>query len=176
MNKKTKGFFGILARYTIIILVSIGNLKLFYRLLTPVTIKVLAMVLRPFYDIIIVGNLIYGRGITIEIASSCIMAPAFFLMFLLVFSTPDIKPKKRIRVLVVSFVILFIYNIGRIVFLVSIIHSPHFDTIHWILQNLVSMVVVAIIWIGMASLLKIKTVPVCSDLKNIYGLIKKSKH
>ncbi len=176
MNKKTKGILSIFARYTIIILISVGNLKLIYNLLTPPTVKVLVMVLRPFYDIIVVGNFIYVRGITTEIASSCIIASAFFLMFILIFSTPDIKPKKRILAFMVSFVILFILNIARMVFLVSIIHSPHFNTIHWILQNLVSMVVVAAIWIGMVSLLKIKTVPVCSDVKYIYGLIKKSKH
>ena len=173
MNKTTKRILGIFGRYAVIVFFAIGNFTLIYSLLTPPTVKALAMALRPFYDIVVINNFIYVRGITTEIAPSCIIASAFFLMILLIFSTPEIKPKKRILALVISFAILFILNIARMVFLVSIIHSPHFDTAHWILQNLLSIVAVAAIWIGMVSLLRIRAVPAYSDLKYIYGFIKK---
>lgn len=176
MNKKAKRILSIFARYAIIVLISIGNLKLIYSLLTPPTVKVLAMALKSFYDISAIDNFIYVRGVTTEIAPSCIIASAFFLMFFLIFSTPDIKPKKRIFALMISFVILFTLNIARMVFLVSIIHSRYFIAMHWIMQNLLSIFAVAAIWIGMVSILRIKKVPVCSDLKYIYGLVKKPKH
>lgn len=173
MKKQTKKVLGVFLRYFTIVMVSMGNFYIFYALLTSLTIKTLAAVLRPFVDTVVVNTFIYTRVAIAEVAPSCIAVLAFFLLFFLVFSTADMKPKERFLALIISFAALFILNIARMVFLISIAHSPNYETIHWVLQNLLSTVAVAAIWIGTVSLLKIKEVPVFSDIKYIHGLIKK---
>lgn len=175
MNETKKRILGIIARYAIIILISLGNFSLIYKLVTPPTVRVLALTLRQFYNITVIENFIRVRGVIIEVAPECTIALTFFVIFMLILSTPDIKPKRRAFVLIASAAILFILNIARIVFIVSIIHSQYFAVTHWFIENILSAFVAFGIWLAMVLLLKIKKVPVLSDLKYIHSLIKKSK-
>jgi len=170
MCRTNRAFSFLFLRYGTIFLVSLGNLYIFHALLTAPTVKAVAVALSPFYKVTVAGTFIYVKGVTTQIARSCVAASAYYLLFLLTWSTAEIQPRKRLYALLISFSSLFILNIARMVFLVSIIEKPYFDTVHWILQNLTSVVAVVAIWITVTHLLKIKTLPFYSDLKYIYSL------
>lgn len=138
--------------------------------------SILPVLLRPFFDFTVNGNFIYFDGLIAEVAQSCLAISAFFLLFMLVFATPDIKPAKRLLALVISFAALFILNIMRMFFLVFIIHKPYFEMVHFILLHLVSLVVVVAIWIGMVKLLKIKAIPFYPDVIYLWGLTRPVQH
>ena len=166
------------SRYLLIILLGLGNLYLFYKLLTPLTISVLDAILSLSGDALIIGNSIHFKRIIFEIVPACIAGSAFYLMFILVFSTAEIKLRKRIAILVSSFALLFVFNMSRLVFLVSIVRTSYFETVHWLLWNFVSVIFVVGIWILMVYLFHLKTTPIYSDLKYLFDLIysrKKSK-
>ncbi len=173
-----KNIFEIFSRYLLIILLGLGNLYLFYKLLTPITISILDSILSLSGESLVIGNSIHFKRIIFEIVPACIAGSAFYLIFIFVFSTREINFKKRLAVLLSSFVLLFFFNMSRLVFLVSIVRTNYFEAVHWLLWNFVSIIFVVGIWILMVYLFRLKTIPVYSDLKYLFGLIdsgKKSK-
>jgi exosortase/archaeosortase family protein len=176
MNIQNKKISNIFIRYLIIILAGLGNLYIFYKILTPLTVAVLETVLSLYTEVLVSTNLLYiSSGKMIEIAPACVAGAAFFLLLILVFSTAEITPRRRFIVLVTSFTILFVLNITRILVLVSLIGSTNFEQIHWVFWHIVSIVFVVATWIAMTYLYKIKTVPVYSDIKYLIRLIKPRK-
>lgn len=169
MDKKVKKIVGIFIRYAVILLAGV-NIHVFNAILSTPTIKVFAFVLRPFFDIVVANNFIYARGVITQIAPSCLVGQAFFVLFMLVFATADLKPKRRLAVLAFSFTALFVLNIARMFVLILIIHKPYFNTAHWIGQYIASTVFVVSIWIAAVHLLKIMKIPFYSDLKSLYSL------
>jgi exosortase/archaeosortase family protein len=143
------------------------------KLLTVPTVTILTAVLKHFFNVSVSGNYIYVNGVVAEVAQSCLAIIPFFLLFVLLFSTADIKPAKRIFAMTISFAVLFVLNIARMSFLVFIIHKPYFDTAHLVLQHFFLMIAVAAIWIGITFIIKIKTIPVYSDMKYLYSLTRK---
>lgn len=183
MEKSDKKVYGIVARYLLIILLGLGNLYFFYKVLTPLTIYSVYAVLNLFSsNVFVLENWIYFNNITISIIPACVAGAAFYLLFILNFSTGDLDIKKRIYVLLSSFLILFLFNIIRIVFLVFMFGSSFFEVMHFVFWNFLSTLAVVGIWFLMVKLYSIKNIPIYSDfiyLKNIaFGkrLKKKSKN
>lgn len=108
------------------------------------------------------GTMIIGTQ-KIALIEPCIAVSAFILLFLLNLTTLDVKPKDRIFGFILSFCILFVFNILRIIFLYSILNFDFFDTIHLIVWYGLSTIVVVLDWIWMTKIFKIKTIPVVSD-------------
>ncbi|MFH1291175.1 MAG: hypothetical protein ABIH79_01305 [archaeon] len=94
MNKQSKRILGLFSRYFILLLAGMGNLYIFYKILTPLTVQSVGVILSLFTKTITVGNLILVKGVIIEIVPACVAGAAFYLMFLLIFSTAEVKPKK----------------------------------------------------------------------------------
>ena len=163
-------------RYLIILLLGIGNLYLFYKILTPATIYAASAILRIFTNPRIFGNMILMKQAAIEIIPACVAGSAFYLLFILLMATPDIKIKKRLLILVTSFIILFLLNIFRILLLIPLASTQYFDAIHWIFWNLISTIFVVAIWISMVKLFNIKRIPIYSDVKFLSGFLKKRKN
>jgi len=177
MKEQSKKIIGLFARYIAVFLVGLGNLYLFYKTLTPLTIYVTNAILSIFTDTTLSDTLIRlnSVGISIEIVPACVAGSAFYLLLLLIMSTADIKPETRTKATITSFVILFAINILRILVLVPFASSPYFDAIHWIFWHLISVVFVVGVWLLTIKLYKIKSIPVYSDLKYIASLIKTKK-
>jgi len=162
-------------RYITILLLGLGNLYLFYKLLTPLTVSVLAGLVSLFTNPIVIENSIYLKRFTVEIIRACVAGSAFYLLSILIFSTGEIKPEKRIKILLGSFALLFSANMIRLLFLVSIINASYFETIHWFLWNFVSVIFVVGIWLLIVYTYKIKQIPIYSDFKYLTSLIKSGK-
>ena len=169
-----KEILSILFRYILIILADLGNLYIFYKLLTPLTIQAIRFILSiKGEEVIVKGTSIATNSTAIVfLVPACVAGAAFYLLFILVFSTPKIKPVKKIAILAYSFVLLFLFNITRIIFLFSIIGQPNFEIIHWIFWNLVSTIFVVGIWLSAVYIFKIKETPVYSDFNYMINFVK----
>jgi len=172
---------GILARYSLLILSSLFNLWIFYFIFTPLTIY-------PVYAIMnyLVGALLNGNNIVlisgntmgiIEMIPACIAGSAYFLLFILNMSVPNIKLKKRIKMILISFLSLLILNIIRIVILGTLLisGSSFFDITHKIFWYALSTIFVVGIWFAEVKIFRIKDIPVFSDIKSLIHLMKKAR-
>jgi exosortase/archaeosortase family protein len=177
MDNQSKKVVGIFLRYFFILFLGAGNLYIFYKILTPLTVFSVSRAISLFTKVIVAGNFIYLEDFSVELIRACVAGSAFFLMFILVFSTADIKPKKRAFALLTSLVMLFLFNFLRIIFLIFI-YSPssnYFSAIHWILWNFVSVFFVVGIWFFVVKIYKIDSIPVYSDIKYLLSFSKKRK-
>jgi len=177
MNKQSEKIFGLFARYFALLLAGAGNLYIFYKILTPITIWASWGILSLLSETKIAGSFIFFKGTIIEIAPACVAGAAFYLLFILILSTAEVKPMKRFYALITASGMFFILNLSRIVFLTLIARASYFPTVHWIFWNLVSTIFVVAIWFAVIKIYKIKSIPVYSDVKYLRNLKfgKKSK-
>lgn len=163
---------GLISRYIFILLAGLGNLYIFYQLFTPLTIKAVYLLLSIFSQASIQDASIIFRCMTIEIIPSCVAGSAYYLLFILNLSTPNIKIKDRIKILLFSFACLFILNVVRITFLALIFQSIFFNIVHIIFWYVISIIFVAGIWIFSARFFKIKSIPIYTDVCELYKITK----
>jgi len=176
MDKVKKNILHIFTRYIIVLVLGLGNLYIYYKLLTPITVGTVNLFLSISRETLVIGNMIHFTNLTaIEIIPACVAGSAFYLLTILIFTSPGIKPCKRLKILVYSFLTLFILNVLRMVLLANITSLNSFDAIHWILWNFVSVIMVVGIWVIMAFRYNVRTVPVYTDLKYLVYLIKTGK-
>jgi len=166
---------GIFARYISLVLLGFGNLYLFHKLLTPLTVNIISFFLSLVREVETIGSTIYLRGVTVEIAPACVIGSAFYLLLILIFTTPEIKPFKRIWMTVFAVVLLFVLNIARILLLIGISDLNYFQLTHWIFWNLISIGFVVGIWFLLVRIFSVKKIPFYSDIKYFYGLTSLSK-
>ena len=171
MKQSTK-IFMLFARYFSIILLGLGNLYIFYKILIPLTTQTTNIFLVIFTKTYLIGNIIYLPHTVIEIAPSCVAASAFYLLTILIFSTANIKPEKRLAAISTAFSILFALNIARILVLIPFINQSYFETLHWIFWHLISIVFVLITYFATTKIHKIKSAPIYTDFKYMKSLIK----
>ena len=170
MDDSLKNIIGMFARYILIVLAGLGNLAIFYKVLTPLTIKAVYLILNIFSNPEVVANFIRTSSLTIEIVPACVAGSAFYLLFILVFSTADIAPKKRLLALLASLGALFVLNILRILILIPFANEPYFEALHWVFWHVVSTIFVVAVWLFIIYFFKIKTVPIYSDIKVLWRL------
>jgi exosortase/archaeosortase family protein len=158
-------------RYAILILVAIPNLYLFYLIFAPLTIYPTYFLLNLFFEATLNQNVIQFNSSTIELVPACIAGAAYYLLLILNLSTPDIKFKKRIKLIFLSFLIFLVLNLLRIFFLSLLFtfDSSYFDITHKIFWYAVSTLFVVGIWFFQVRYYKIRKIPVYSDLKYISG-------
>jgi exosortase/archaeosortase family protein len=157
----------IVLRYLLIFLLGLGNLYLFYFIFTPITINLLYFILNIFTEATLINNSLLVKSVSFEIVSACVGGFAYYLLFILIFSTREIKLLKRIKILLILYGLLFFFNIARILFMVYIYGFVYFDTIHWFFWYFISTFFVFMLWVIAVSLFKIKNIPIYSDLTSI---------
>ncbi|MAG78922.1 hypothetical protein CMI40_00925 [Candidatus Pacearchaeota archaeon] len=175
MSKKKSGILNLFIRYFILILISIPNLWIFYFIFTPLTIYPVYLLFNLFFDATLSGNIINIGIFSIELIDACIAGSAYYLLLILNLSTPKIKIRKRIKMILLSFIFLLIINILRIFLLGSAFVSgyPWFDATHKLLWYLGSTLFVIGIWFIEVKLFKIKEIPIYSDIKFLYLNLRK---
>jgi exosortase/archaeosortase family protein len=171
MNKQYKEILKIFSRYFFIFLVGIGNLYLFYKIFTPLTINIFYLILGFFEETNLNGNIIrFGRNV-IEIVPACVAGAAYYLLFILGM-TIRVDVRTRVKAILTALGAFFILNISRLLVLAFLIENPSFELIHWIFWHIVSTLFVIGIWLGTVKFYKIKSIPLYSDLKYIKKLSK----
>ena len=175
MNKQAKKILSIFTRYIALLLLGTGNLYIFYKILTPLTIRTVSRILSISSPVTVTGNLIHFKEIVIEMVPACIAGAAFFLLLLLILSTAEIKPGKRSLIIIISMLALFILNITRITTLAGISDASYFGIAHWTSWHIISTLFVVGIWFSIVKIYKIKSIPIYSDLIYLKNLIKPRK-
>ena len=176
MKKQARKFLDIAIRYLILIAVGIPNLWLFYLIFTPLTIYPVFFLLSLFFNATLAGNRILLDNIfSIDIIETCVAGSAYYLLLILNLAIP-MEIKKRVKMLLFSFLSLLALNILRIFFLSLLFVSgaSSFDITHKLFWYLLSTIFVIGIWFAGIKIFKIKEVPFYSDLKNA-GFLKKIK-
>ena len=176
MKVGSRSFFGILARYLILLLIGVPNLWLFYLIFTPLTIYPVFSLLSLFFNATLISNVIIIENLfPIEIIGACVAGSAYYLLLILNLAIP-MEISKRIKMLLFSFASLLVINILRI-FLLSILFvsgTSFFNITHELFWYFGSIAFVIGIWFIGVKIFKIKEIPFYSDLKNT-GFLKKIK-
>jgi len=171
MNK----IYNLFIRYFILILIALPNLEVFIFIFTPLTIYSTYLILALFYPILLSGSSLILDSSVIEIVRGCVAPSAYYLLLMLNLTTPNIHIKKRLLLVLVSFILFFIANILRIVILSVLFFDNfiYFDIIHTIFWYFLSILFVIIIWFFLVYIFKIKSIPFYTDIKSLYKHIKK---
>ncbi len=168
MKKEQKDSIGIIIRYLILVLVALPNFWIFYLIFTPLTVYLSYFIFQMFFDAVLMRNIIIlNNSVPIELISSCIAGSAYYLLFVLNMSLPNIKLKKRIAMISFSFAALLIVNSLRIAFLGAIFLNGFsiFVLTHKLMWYFVSTAFIIIIWFSEVKIFNIKEIPFYSDMK-----------
>lgn len=160
----------IFLRYFIIVLIAIPNLFIFYFIFTPATIYPVFGLFKVFFKEVLLIDRTFqiSNKFFIEIINACIAGSAYYLLFILNFSIPKIKIKKRIKMLLFSFGFLLILNILRIfIFSLLFIYSSQnfFNITHKLFWYFGTTIFIVLIWFIEVKAFKIKGIPIYSDIK-----------
>lgn len=172
MNKKE--VIGLLARYLALIVLALGNLILFYKVFTPLTIYPAYWALSLLYDIkILAGNILFFEGYYAEIIPACIAGAAYYFLLILNLSTP-MNPLKRAKSIIFSIFAFWALNITRITIFAAMFFAGfrYLDFTHAFFWYFGSTLIVVLIWFLTIWLFKITCIPIYTDFKNIFGDIK----
>jgi exosortase/archaeosortase family protein len=178
MNKKTKEKLkDLLFRYSLLLILSIIGVRIFHFIFEPVTVYPSFYLFKIFYETNLSGNLLTFTGslISLEIIGACIAGSAYLLLTILNLSTPNIKIKKRLKVLGFAFILFLFLNILRI-FFIGVLFIENISWAAWaheIFWYIGSVILVVFIWFLEVEKYKIKEIPFYSDLKFIQKLIRK---
>ncbi len=172
MKKQSITIWDILFRYILISLLGIGNLVLFYTILTPATTYLIVFLLNFFDKTTIQGNLILFNSSVIKLIPACVAGSAFYLLLILNLSTPNIKFNKRIKILILSFLALFLLNVSRITILALVKDTIYFNLTHLFFWYVLSTIFVVGIWIASIKIFNIQNIPIYDDLMYILKLTK----
>jgi exosortase/archaeosortase family protein len=160
--------FEIPIRY-LILLGFILSLPGIYKIFTPLTVYPTAYILDLFYNVIVNQSIITINNNTfIHLIPACIAGSAYLLLLILNLTVP-MGLKKRIYSILLSFLILLVLNIIRIVLLSVLYHHsvPFFDFTHTVFWFALSTIFVIGIWFYIVKLFSIKEIPVYSDIKTL---------
>ena len=144
INTKTINIF---IRYILILLFGLGNLTVFYNIFKPITIRAVYLILGMISETILIQNYIIFNSHIIEIIPACVAGAAYYLLLILILATPDIDLLKRLKIILISFTVLFIFNILRIILLVFTLDTIYFESIHFVFWYVISTLFVFATWI-----------------------------
>lgn len=169
VNKITR----IILRYSLIFILSISGLFIFYFIFTPLTSYPVYFLFNLVFEktsLLIMNSspiIVLNTIFLIELIPACIAGSAYFLLLMLNLSTPNIKLKKRIYAIAFSFGIFLLINIIRIFVFGILAYSgyEYFDFTHLFFWYFLSTLFVVGIWFAEVKIFKIKEVPFYSDIK-----------
>ena len=168
-SSKDKEILFILFRYLTLLLIVLISPVLIFFVLKPLTINFTVFILDIIYDIFVNNSLIIIDSKTyISIVSACVAGSAYILLTILNLTTP-MKKDVRIKSILLSFILLFVLNILRIITL-SVLYHENFKYIeftHAFFWYGLSTIFVVIIWVLTFKKFKINNIPVYTDLLTI---------
>ena len=148
-------------------------ISFFNAVLIPATVLAVAWLL-PGSSI--AGNIILFQGFQSRIVEACVAGFAFYLIWVLMLLTKDVRLRDRVGIFVLGMVLMFSMNVIRILILIGIyinLGVDAFNSVHFLFWQVFSGVYVAIVWISLVSMFKLKGVPAWEDIKTLWGMIRK---
>lgn len=193
----------VLLRYSVLLILGIGSLFIFYTIFTPLTVYPVFNVLDSIYgaellrgdvtkacDLLnnflpesfianaaCMNTTIFFKGYFASIIPACIAGSAYYLLFILNLTTPMAKMKRFYSIIFLSLMFL-VLNITRITLFASIFANKGFEIFnlaHAATWYFGSTVLVVMIWFLNVMLFKINSIPIYTDVKTIINQIKESR-
>lgn len=165
-----------LIRYSLILFSAINGLWIFYFIFQLPTTYLSAYLLKITGETIIISNQSFlFNTVFIEIIEACVAGSAYFLLFILAMSIPNIKLFKRLNLILFTFASFFILNVIRIFILANISTTNFFNIVHMSTWYFVSTAMVILIWFSGIKIFKIKEIPIYSDFKYLLKKVKIKK-
>jgi len=172
----TKETIGLIARYISLAILPLGGLYLFYAIFTPLTVYPVYFFLHKLYGAqLLAGNIIFFKGYYAEIVQACVAGAAYYLLIILSLTIPlDIKKRiKSISFILISFLIINILRITIFGMLFSYGYK-YFDIAHELTWYFGSTIIVVLVWFSNVWLFKIKSIPIYTDMANLFADITQS--
>ena len=164
----------LILRYSLMIILAVF-MNIFYVIFAPLTVYPVYFLMSLFYHVLLAGTTLTVNGINIGIIDACIAGSAFYLLFILNFSTPKIKLKKRFLILLMDYALFLVLNIMRI-FILSLLlinNSALFYPTHLVFWYAISIVLVVAVWLFTVKMFKIKEIPFFSDIILLWNKARK---
>ena len=92
-DKTTLG--SIIVRYSLVIILGLFNLEIFYFIFRPLTIHGSYYLLGLFTNPLLIGDTIIFLGQSFEIINACVIGAAYYLLFILFMGIQKINLKKE---------------------------------------------------------------------------------
>ncbi|MBT3395152.1 pacearchaeosortase [archaeon] len=144
---------------------------IFYESFRPLTIWGSYFSLSLFESGLNVGANTISAGMqSFEFVHACIASSAYFLLFILIISTKDIRFIKGMNMMLLGSLLILLMNIFRIDLLILAslkFGKIWFDAIHMIFWRFISTIYVALVWIFLVWKFKIRNIPGYSDIKEL---------
>jgi len=167
----------IISRYSILLILAFF-ISIFYSVFTPATVYPVFWILKFFFGgtSLLDENTLLFKWNYIELIPACIAGAAYFLLFILNLTTP-MPVKKRIKSLMFVTLVFLALNVARIVIFASLllVGYKYFDLAHNLFWYFGSTVLIILVWFANVKLFNIKTIPVYSDLINVFSDISKKR-
>jgi exosortase/archaeosortase family protein len=167
----------LVVRYGLLVVLGLGNLFMFYKIFTPLTVWPVFWVLDLIYGASLSnGSEIMFNGIKVLIIAACVAGAAYYLLLILNLTT-RMKMEKRMKSLLFLFGAFLLVNIFRIIVfaLLFALGFEYFNLAHEILWHFGSTVLLVVIWFVNVWIFGIKEIPVLGDVKRIVSSIRKNK-
>ena len=142
--------------------------SLFSYIITPVSRYSFYLISKIFYSqSILTGSQIIIKNNFLTFNNACAAISAYYLIFILTILTKDIPLRNVIKMIGFGFGAIFIANLIRLIFLISLldIGDKFFDFWHLLIWRILATLFVALIWILLIKRYKVRNVPIYSDLK-----------
>ena len=123
------------------------------------------------YSPTLLNNSISINNTTFSFIPACVALPAYYLLLILILTTKDLDFKKSTKLFFFGSLLILVMNILRIDLLIAafISFGKHwFDTLHLVFWKFVSGIYVALVWIFLTRIYKIKSIPAYTDIKYLY--------
>ena len=176
MNKRE--MWNLITRYLVLLILGLFQLRAFYLAFTPATVYPVYYILELFdrNSELLIGNILFFKGIYVEIIQACIAGAAYYLLFILNLTT-SMKAEQRAKSLVFLVGSFLILNIIRILLFsyLAVSGGTYFDAAHNFIWYFGSTIMVVVLWFVNVSLFKIKNIPIYSDFYNLFKDIKKKR-
>ena len=171
---KQKDIFYLTLRYLILIILSAGNLYLFYAVFTPLTVYPVSWILNIFYNAFLLNETTINlNGIIISIIPACVAGAAYYLLLILNMTTPMII-NKRIKSILFLFASFLVLNILRMIIFSALYLNgfEYFNLAHKAVWYVGSTIILAGIWFVNVWIFNIKKIPVYTDIAEIVKSIR----
>lgn len=149
---------------------------IFSIILAPITVYACYFLVLSF------GAVLNGAVLTIgnyefEFIDACIGIAAYYFLWILAMLVKDVTVRMRAKIVLLSFLMLFLGNIVRIALLMIITFWFGVDVfyiIHMVWWKLISGIYVAIVWIAVVKYFNAESIPAYDDLRYLWKIAKKN--
>lgn len=169
--------FNLIARLVFALFLTIFN-NLFYSFLGPITLYGSYFLTGLFYKASLNGEILQVSGFDLKFIPACAAVSAYILLVILILLTKGIGFKKGIIMLLIGALMIYSANLIRIEILIWLLVNKgidYFKTLHLFFWKILASIYVAIVWIFLTKVFKIKTIPFYSDFVFLYKKLRKKK-